>query len=144
MVQALPGGSVKFAPDPATATVEWCVEGPPLDSAEEAVLLWHGLNASGGITDADRISLITTGDPLIFDSRADSELNKIASELKRTDLPIYAITTTKGDDVDVLAFYAHRPDGPTLAHLISDVVHGRARVPARYNPKTKKITIATP
>jgi hypothetical protein len=144
MLEGMPEAASKFGPDVAAVPVEWCVE-TSVGAGEESALLWHGLNASGVTADADRVSLITTGAPLILESRADSELNKIESELKRTDLPIYAVTTAIGDeDVDVLAFYARRPNGPTLARLMSDFIHRKAKVPARYNRRTKKITIATP
>lgn len=143
VAEQLPDSTAQFAPDPATLPVEWCAEDGVHD-AEAPVLLWHGLNGAGQAVEADRASLMTMGDPVVLESRVDPELNKIEAELKRADLPIYAVTVANGDDVDVLGFFAHRPDGAALAHLMADIVHNRMHIAGKYNLKTKQITIVTP
>lgn len=143
MAQTLPDVSAKFTSGSPTLPVEWCAE-DGIRGAEAPVLLWHGLNSSGQTEEADRASLMTMGDPIVLESRADPDLNTIEAELKRHDLPIYVVTTTDGDDVEVLGFFSRRPDGPTLARLMSDLVQHHAHIAGSYNVKTKKITVAMP
>ena len=142
IAQTLPDASAKVAPDPAKLPVEWCAE-DGVRGAEAPVLLWHGLNTAGQTVEADRASLMTMGDPIILESRADPELNTIEAELKRTDLPIYAVTVASGDDLDVLGFFAHRPGGATLAQFMADIAHNHLHIAGKYNLKTKQITVVT-
>jgi hypothetical protein len=142
MVEALPD-SGKFTPDPAIRPVEWCVE-TSITDADQTMLLWHGLNEMGTTVEADRATLMTTENPLVLESYADPEFNKIETELKRTDTPIYTVTRANGDDVDVVDYFSRRPDGVTLAHLASDLLSHKVHVTARYNAKTKSIIFATP
>jgi len=145
MVNALPEGTTKGGlPDSSRLPVEWCAEGGVKDAADP-VLLWHGLNADGQTAQADRASMMTIDDPIVLESFADSTLNEVGADLKRSDLPLFAVThQTENDDVNMLGFFSHRPSGDTLARLISGIAHGSAHLVGSYNLKTKKIAIVTP
>jgi hypothetical protein len=138
--RTLPESAGKSASEESTLSAEWCVEGAVEDAADPT-LLWHSLNGSGQTTQADRASLMTEGDPIVLESQANSDVNKIGAELKRQDLPIYVLSGIDGDNVDIYGFFSRRPNGPTLARLLSDIVHGRAGVLGSYNLKKKQITI---
>ena len=123
-----------------TLPSEWCVE-DAVQGAAEPTLLWHSLSGSGQTAQADRASLMTEGNPVVLESQADSDVNKIGAELKRQDLPIFVLTRIDGDSIDIYGFFSRRPNGPILAHLLSDIVHGRARILGGYNLKKRKITL---
>jgi len=143
MVEAMPEGE-KFRPDPSKLTIEWCAEGGA-KAAGDPVVLWHGLIVEGRTVEADRASSASIGNPIVIESIADSELNKIEAELKRPDLPVFAVThKTEQGDVNVLGFFSRRPSGETLAQFVSEIAHSGVNILGSYNPKTKKITIVTP
>lgn len=135
----------KVPPDLSIHPDEWCAEGSVPDS-DQPVLLWHGLKADGTSLAADRASLMTYGDPPVLEIVAEPTLNFILS-LDKSDSSgpiIFVASMTQGDQTTIYGFFEGRPDGPTLAKILSGYQNGTARAFSGYNKKSKQIQIVTP
>ena len=124
----------------AVAADQWCAETPVVDQ-EAPVLFWRNILLVGNAGAADRVSLMTIGEPPILVSSGNPTASLIEKEASKADATIYQLTGKKDDTTFVFEFFNGRPASATLTPIAKDVFLGRRAPVTSFNAKTNTITI---
>jgi hypothetical protein len=144
IIAAAAEGAVQDAHGTATEPA-WCAE-TVIGDGNDALLLWHGVNADGGDAQVDKVTPFTTGEPGAVVSSVNSSLDQILSEAANAPKTKQRWTISFTDDRGTwtMAFYDGRPTAEALARIAHDLRDNKARPLGGYSTKDKKITITMP
>jgi hypothetical protein len=123
----------------------WCAESV-IGDADDALLLWHGVNADGSDAQVDRVTPFTVGEPGAVVSSVNSSLDQILSEASNAPKAKqrWTISFTNDQGTWTMAFYDGRPAADALARIALDLRDNKAHALGGYSAKDKKITITMP
>lgn len=120
------------------ATQQWCAEEAAGDQ-EIPLLFWRNIKAAADGGPADRISLMTVGEPPMLISSGNPLLSEIE---KDSGGPIYELDAYQGTTAFVFAFFKGRPAAATLSPIAKDIFLGKRNPLVSYDTKSNTITIS--
>lgn len=120
------------------ATQQWCAEEAAGDR-EIPLLFWRNIKAAADGGPADRISLMTVGEPPMLISSANPLLGEVEKDVGG---PVYELDAYQGTTAFVFAFFKGRPAGTTLSPIAKDIFLGKRNPLVSYDTKSNTITIS--
>jgi hypothetical protein len=122
------------------AAEQWCAE-EALGDQETPMLFWRNIANASNAGAADRVSLMTMGEPPILLSVGNPVAGLVQTDLTGDGGLIYQFTARQGTTSFVFAFFAGRPSSTALAPIAKDVFLDKRGALTSYDSKSKTITI---
>lgn len=121
------------------AAEQWCAEEAAGDR-EIPLLFWRNIRAEADAGPADRMSLMTIGEPPMLISSGNPLLGEAEKGIKG---PLYVLDGHQGTTTFVFAFFSGRPAATTLSPIAKDIFLGKRKPQSSYDTKSNTITISS-
>jgi hypothetical protein len=120
--------------------VRWCAEEAVVDQ-QAPLLFWRNIETDGTDGPADRLSLMTMGEPLIWNVTANAAANLIIDDKAKPEPLIHEVSFKEGTKTYLFAYYRGRPALETLAPLVKNIFAGKRNPVGAYDSKTNTVTL---
>jgi len=126
----------KSAPEPV-----WCVESSAAEG-QQPMQFWHALRPDGSDANADRMTLMTKGEPPTLNVSVDSMQAIINAESHK---PIrWEASIVENGRVMIFGYFDARPPREAVSALVLAIIAGKAKAVGGYSLDGKNISIVAP